>query len=250
MPQPGSAAVRTPDPPRGLLARGLGRSYGDAPLNAGGVVLLTSGVSGIRTLAPAGTVSVDAGVSLGRLVQALLPHGWLPAVLPGTAHVTVGGAIAADIHGKNHHRDGGFCGWVTRLTLQAPGREPRTVTPGADPEVFWATAGGMGLTGVILDAALRLQQVETAWMRAETVRMRDLDETVARLAELDVQHRYAVAWLDLRLAAAARQGSAHEGGSGAGTSCPTGSPAIPSTRDPAPMCPSPTSSPPGCCGTV
>ena len=184
--------------PRGLLARGLGRSYNDAALNAGGGILCTSALQGVEAFDAAnGSVSLQAGVSIERLLRAVVPHGWFPAVVPGTAQVTVGGAIAADIHGKNHHRDGGFGRWTDALTLQTPEGELRVVTRHDDPDAFRATVGGMGLTGVVTDATLRLLPIESAWMRVETLRTSDLDATMVRMVERDVVHRYAVAWLDL-----------------------------------------------------
>src|SRR5438876_5125584 len=131
--------------PRGALARGLGRSYGDAAQNAGGRVLAMAGLAELRELDPdAGVVTVDAGISIDRLTRELLPKGLFVPVSPGTAHVTIGGAIAADVHGKNHHRDGSFCDHVLEFDLLTPGGEVVTVTREAEPELFGATAGGMG----------------------------------------------------------------------------------------------------------
>ena len=106
-------------------------------------------------------------------------------VSPGTRQVTVGGAIAADVHGKNHHVAGSFAGTCGRLDLLLPGGELRTVTEQSDPELFWATAGGMGLTGLIVRAVIQLKRVATSRVRVDTVRTADIDETMAVLAEHD-----------------------------------------------------------------
>ncbi len=192
---------------RGAIARGLGRSYGDAAQNAGGDVLSTTGLERIHAFdAERGLVTVDAGASLDRLMRITLPRGWFIPVTPGTRQVTVGGAIAADIHGKNHHRDGSFCHHVDSLVLLTPAGEQRTITQ-SDDDLFAATAGGMGLTGVILRATLRLIQVETSAIRADTERAGDIDEALTRIARSDVDHRYSVAWIDC-LARGARLGRA------------------------------------------
>ena len=160
---------------RGVIARGLGRAYGDAAQNAGGLVLDTTNTgatTGIRVVD--GTVTVPAGTSLDALMAEVVPQGYFLPVSPGTRFVTIGGAIAADVHGKNHHIDGSFANHVRSLRLAVPGGKVLDIGPGDDqqPELFWATAGGMGLTGVILDATIALPRIETSLLLVDTDRVR------------------------------------------------------------------------------
>jgi decaprenylphospho-beta-D-ribofuranose 2-oxidase len=182
---------------RGIIARGLGRSYGDAAQNAGGAVALMTGLDRIVNVdVETASVTVESGVSLDHLMRALVPLGLWPAVTPGTRQVTVGGAIASDVHGKNHHRDGTFGAHVSSLEMVSPGLGPVTLTPEGTAEEFWATAGGMGLTGIVHRATLRLLRIESAAVRVDGWRTADLDHTMALMAERDHLYRYSVAWID------------------------------------------------------
>lgn len=184
--------------PRGVIARGLGRSYGDPAQNAGGVVVDMTALDRVHTVdAEAGTVVVDAGVSLDTLMRTLLPFGlWLP-VLPGTRQVTVGGAIGSDIHGKAHHVEGSFGDHVRSLDLLTADGEVATLTPdGEDAELFWATVGGMGLTGIVLKATLRVNHVETAYFLVDTEQIGTLDELMARQSVDDEKYVESVSWFD------------------------------------------------------
>ena len=190
-----------------VIARGLGRSYGDAAQSGGGLVLETSELSGIGTLDDeTGTIEVGGGLSLHRLMQEIIPRGWFVAVTPGTRYVSVGGAIASDIHGKNHHCDGSFGRHVTSMVLATP-TGTNVITPDADPELFWATAGGMGLTGIVVRATLRLLPIETSWMRVENRRFTTLAGLMSVMEETDEGHRYSVAWLDCLASRAGRRRS-------------------------------------------
>jgi decaprenylphospho-beta-D-ribofuranose 2-oxidase len=193
-------------PRRGVLPRGLGRSYGDAAQNAGGLVVDLTGCTRVRRFdVDTGLIDVEAGLSLHTLMRQVLPFGWFVPVTPGTRYVTVGGAVGADIHGKNHHVEGSFGQHVRSLELLLASGEVRTVTPEDDPDVFWATTGGMGLTGIVLAATIQLLPVETSLMSVDTERAPNLDALLERLAATDDQYRYSVAWIDL-LARGGRMG--------------------------------------------
>jgi decaprenylphospho-beta-D-ribofuranose 2-oxidase len=187
---------------RGVLPRGLGRAYGDAAQNAGGRVLDMTALNAIHAFdADEGRIIAGAGVSIAALAAHTLPHGWFPAVVPGTRWVTVGGAIAADIHGKNHHVDGGFAEHVASFQLVAPDGQKREVTRARDPDAWAATVGGMGLTGAITRATLELVAVRAPVVREELARTADLDDLLVRMSRDDRAHRYSVAWVDCAHAA-------------------------------------------------
>jgi decaprenylphospho-beta-D-ribofuranose 2-oxidase len=177
-----------------LIARGNGRAYGDAALNP---KLTVSTLAHDRLLAfdaATGRLACEAGVLLSDLIEVFLPRGWFVPVTPGTRLVTVGGMIAADVHGKNHHRHGSFGRHVDSLRLMT-GQGVVTCSPTERPELFRATLGGMGLTGVILDATFRLIPVETAFIRQETIACRDLEAVMAAF-EASADWTYTVAWID------------------------------------------------------
>lgn len=179
--------------PRGVVPRGLGRAYGDAAQNAGGTVIDTAGLDSSIRIGPDGVAHLGGATTLDEVMRTGLPQGWFVPVTPGTRQVSLGGAVAADIHGKNHHVAGSFGSHIRRMTLVTPGGV-RELTPADD--LFWATTGGMGLTGVVADADITMTGVETSRMSVDTDRTRDLEETLAEMAERDHLYRYTVAWID------------------------------------------------------
>jgi decaprenylphospho-beta-D-ribofuranose 2-oxidase len=181
----------------GMIARGAGRSYGDAAQNDGGAVLDTSGLDRILAVERERLlVTAQAGATVAELMACLVAQGLTLPVVPGTRHVTLAGAIASDIHGKNHHRDGGLARHVVALTLCTPARGLLELTPESDPELFYATLGGMGLTGVIVQATLRVEPLASPWLAADVDRTDGLQQTLELMAA-EEHHRYSVAWLDL-----------------------------------------------------
>ena len=179
---------------RSVIARGNGRAYGDAALNRTRVLsmLPCDHIAGFD--AATGRITCEAGLLLADLIAFALPRGFFPPVSPGTKFVTIGGMIAADVHGKNHHRYGTFGRHVESLTLLTADGAVCRCSRDAKPDLFAATLGGMGLTGVILNATFRLMPVESGAIRQEILRAAHLEETMA-FSEAS-ETTYAVAWID------------------------------------------------------
>ncbi len=181
----------------GLIARGAGRSYGDAAQIGGGDVLDMTGLREIGEIdVDRRTVTAQAGVTLAALMSRLARDGLTLPVLPGTRYVTVGGAIASDIHGKSHHLDGSFARHVRSISLCLPEGELVEISAEREPELFDATLGGMGLTGVILAATLALEPLASPWVSEDSDRTDCIEETISLLSAPE-SSRWSVAWLDL-----------------------------------------------------
>jgi len=177
-----------------LIVHALGRSYGDSALNSR--VLLTRRLNHVLDFDPQrGLVECESGVSLAELIEAFLPRGWFLGTTPGTRFVSVGGAIAADVHGKNHHQAGCFSQSVLSFKLMLPSGEVITCSPLENAEIFRATCGGMGLTGVILSARLKLSPLSSAYIDERIIKTRNLEETFAYF-QASHEWPYSVAWLD------------------------------------------------------
>ena len=184
--------------PQGV-AHGNGRSYGDICLNPGGVLWHTAGLDHFIAWDPlTGRLQCEAGVLLRDIQRALVPQGWMLPVTPGTQLITVGGAIANDVHGKNHHALGSFGNHVRRLTLARTDREDAPIECGPDlcPDWFAATVGGLGLTGVIVKAELQLREVAGPWLDTETLPYASLDEFFALADGSERDWEQTVSWID------------------------------------------------------
>jgi FAD/FMN-containing dehydrogenase len=179
---------------RGTIARGLGRSYGDPALNADGVVLGMSRLDRYLQFDEAsGTLTCEAGVSLGQIIRDFAPRGFFPMISPGTKYVTVGGCIANDIHGKAHHVQGSFCSCVDSMRVLLASGEVVHCSRSERSDLFWASFGGIGLLGIVLDATLRLRRVETSYYRQKAIVAGSLEEMLEALEQYDREYPYSVA---------------------------------------------------------
>ena len=194
---PGQLDRLQPQPNIKTLAHGMGRSYGDACLNADGHLWHTNGLDHFQQWDPVtGRLRCEAGVLLRDIQRLALPHGWMLAVSPGTQLVTVGGAIANDVHGKNHHVMGSFGDHVLRLSLRRSDGERIECGPTLRRDWFRATVGGVGLTGLILDADIQLRRVPGPWLDAETLAFSDLSEFFGLADGSEAGWEHTVAWID------------------------------------------------------
>lgn len=177
------------------IARGNGRSYGDASLNPEATVDMRRLDRLIAFDEATGAMECEAGALLSDLVAAFVPRGWFPPVTPGTRMVTIGGMIASDVHGKNHHVAGSFCDHVDWFDLDLGDRRVLRCSRTENPGLFAATCGGMGLTGIIVRVAFRMLKIETAFMRQRTIRVGGLEQALS-VFEQSHGSTYSVAWID------------------------------------------------------
>lgn len=181
------------------LTRGLARSYGDASLPALPADRLASTILANRILSfcpRSGVLRAESGVSLRELNRLFQPQGWFTPVSPGTEFVTLGGMVASDVHGKNHHRDGCFGEHVSRLRVRLADGDVVECSPSNHADLFYGCIGGMGLLGHILEVEVRLRRVSSRWIRTETRRVRDIDEFLVALTEAAGSWPYTMGWID------------------------------------------------------
>lgn len=179
------------------ISRGLGRSYGDQAVNEGRSVILTNRLNHFLGFdSKTGLLECEAGVSLADIIQTFAPKGWFPMINPGTKNVTVGGAIANDIHGKAHHVDGSFVNCVRDFSILLADGTIKTVSRQENQELFRANFGGLGLLGVILKATIQLRRIETTFFTQKTIKVKCLDELLATFEQNDDSYAYSVAWID------------------------------------------------------
>jgi FAD/FMN-containing dehydrogenase len=188
------------------LAHGMGRSYGDVALNTGGTLIDTRALDRFVTFdRESGILQAEAGVTLEEVIRIALPHGWFLPTTPGTKHISLGGAVANDVHGKNHHRAGTFGCWVHDLELARSDGSLQTCGPDANEEMFRATVGGLGMTGLITRVRLQLVKVSGAFLDSEDLAFPSLDEFFELSAQSDTgAWEHTVAWIDCVSARAGR----------------------------------------------
>lgn len=180
-----------------LLGIGLRRSYGDSGLNSGRPVVDMTALDRVVAFdTETGILEAEAGLSLSELIRIALPHGYFPATTPGTRFVTLGGAVANDVHGKNHHRAGTFGCSVLSIDLERSDRGRVRISPDENGDLFAATVGGLGLTGLIATVRIKLKSMGSAWLAAETIPFRGVAEFLALAADSAATHEHTVAWVD------------------------------------------------------
>jgi len=185
------------DDGRSCISRGLGRAYGDSSLNLAGRVIDQTRLNRFTAFDPeTGILTCEAGASLAEIMEVFLPRGWFVRTTPGTKFVTVGGAVASDVHGKNHHRDGSFGESVRSFRLLTARGETLDCSRTENADAFRATLGGMGLTGCITEATVQLERKSTAYCSVNYRRTADIEETLRYFEDTDAASQYSVAWID------------------------------------------------------
>ena len=187
--------------PKSLIVRGQGRSYGDAAQIKEGTVLKLSNFKAIRPDYEKNEVTAEAGATLEEILKVIIPKGYFLPVTPGTKKITLGGAIAADVHGKNHHQDGSFGNHIKRIRLINGIGEELTLSPHKENNSltnkhFWSTIGGMGLTGIVIDATFSIIPIQTSFILEDTKRYKNLENLMQDMIKKDKNYKYIVAWIE------------------------------------------------------
>lgn len=185
---------------KSIISRGLGRSYGDAAQLKDGIAVNINSLNDLNLNEEEVSLTAGAGASFEQILQYIIPKGFFLPVTPGTKFVTLGGAIAADVHGKNHHRDGSFGKHILSLTIIDKNGNLKVLSPSNKDEeernMFWNTIGGMGLTGVIVKATFKLIKISTSFMKVDTLRFDNLESLMNAMIKADDKYKYSVAWVD------------------------------------------------------
>ena len=178
-----------------LIARGNGRSYGDSSINKKNTINMKYFNHIISFDDNSGVLEVESGILLEDIINTFLPKGWFPYVTPGSKFVTIGGLIAADVHGKNHHKDGSFRNFVEWFELINSKGQIIKCSRNENKDMFEWTIGGMGLTGIIIRAAIKLRPIETCWIKQKTLVANNIDQTL-EIFEKNMDATYSVAWIN------------------------------------------------------
>ncbi|MEC7838618.1 MAG: FAD-binding oxidoreductase [Chlamydiota bacterium] len=179
------------------LPRGCGRSYGDAALNSSNHIALMEGMNQVIDFDPnTGIIKAEAGCTLNTILKTYTRKGWFPSVTPGTKFVTLGGCLAADVHGKNHHIDGSFSNYIKSFNILLADGNKVFCSPSSNSDLFWATVGGMGLTGIVTDVTMQLQRVESSFINVTHYDAPNLSKAIDYLTDPKIDEKYSVAWID------------------------------------------------------
>lgn len=179
------------------IARGLGRTYGDASINASSDVILMERLNRFVSFEPdTGLLTAEAGVTVGEILSLFIPKGWMMPVVPGTKQATLGGCVAVDVHGRNHFTQGSFGSIVRELVIVLADGSSRRTSPIKDPELFWATVGGLGLTGIITEVTIQMKPIQTAYLLVRHRSASHIEEVLEKVYQESERGRYCSAWID------------------------------------------------------
>ena len=173
----------------------MGRSYGDSSIQPNKTIIMTNYSKILKFDKKNGIIKTQAGISLFELLKFIIPKGWFVPVSPGTKYVTIGGMIASNVHGKNHHKVGGMINHLINIKLIDENKKIKLCSKLKQKNLFFATCGGMGLTGIILEATIKLKKIETSLIKEKTYCTKNLDETISKVIKSN-NHEYSIAWID------------------------------------------------------